>query len=398
VRILSIGSLYPPHHHGGAELIWRSAVEHEEKHGHEVRVLTTTTRVENPDEGLGEGRDVHRDLPWYWSQHQFPRLAHRRRLALERESIRTLDRHLADFRPEAVVFWSMGGMSLSLLERVRAAGLPAVGVLLDDWLTYAPEVDQWQRTRARLGPLGGLLARAAGAPARLDLATAARWVFMSRTLRDQVTAAGLDVAAARIALRGIDRDGFPPAPERRWTGRLIYLGRVEARKGVAVAIEALAGLPDMSLRVVGPEEPRYGAELRELADSLGLAGRVSFETLPRADLPRALAESDALLFPVVWPEPWGLVPLEAMASGLPVVASGRGGSGEYLRDRENCLIYAQAEDSSALAAQITELAASPELRRHLRAGGLQTSSSLSAESFNDEVLDEILSAVEAGRG
>ena len=59
---------------------------------------------------------------------------------------------------------------------------------------------------------------------------------------------------------------------------------------------------------------------------------------PRDRLPATFAEHDALLFPVRWEEPWGLVPLEAMAVGLLVVASGRGGSAEYFEDGENCLL------------------------------------------------------------
>src|SRR3712207_7411597 len=53
-----------------------------------------------------------------------------------------------------------------------------------------------------------------------------------------------------------------------------------------------------------------------------------------------------------WLEPWGLVPLEAMAVGTPVVASGRGGSGEYLRHGENCLIADVEGGSSEVAAAV----------------------------------------------
>ncbi len=60
---------------------------------------------------------------------------------------------------------------------------------------------------------------------------------------------------------------------------------------------------------------------------LGLTERVSFERVAGDAVPAILAAADALLFPVQWEEPWGLVPLEAMASGTPVVATGTGGSG-----------------------------------------------------------------------
>ena len=57
---------------------------------------------------------------------------------------------------------------------------------------------------------------------------------------------------------------------------------------------------------------------------------------PRAELRDVYAAADVVVFPVQWNEPWGLVPLEAMSVGRPVVASGTGGSAEYLRDGENC--------------------------------------------------------------
>jgi len=60
-----------------------------------------------------------------------------------------------------------------------------------------------------------------------------------------------------------------------------------------------------------------------------------------------------------------------MARGRPVVATGRGGSGEYLCDEENCLLF-EAGDAPGLAGALRRLADEPELRSRLRAGGLQT--------------------------
>ena len=65
----------------------------------------------------------------------------------------------------------------------------------------------------------------------------------------------------------------------------------------------------------------------------------TFGDATRGGLPATLRRGRRVLFPVRWEEPWGLVPLEAMAVGTPVVASGRGGSAEYLRDGENCLLF-----------------------------------------------------------
>src|SRR5689334_5009168 len=71
-----------------------------------------------------------------------------------------------------------------------------------------------------------------------------------------------------------------------------------------------------------------------------------------------LAGADAVLFPVRWAEPWGRVAIEAMATGRPVVATGRGGSAEYLRHEHNALVVAP-DDAAALAAAVARLAAGP---------------------------------------
>jgi glycosyltransferase involved in cell wall biosynthesis len=87
---------------------------------------------------------------------------------------------------------------------------------------------------------------------------------------------------------------------------------------------------------------------------------------------------------VRWDEPWGLVPLEAMAKGRPVVATGRGGSGEYLRDGENCLLF-EAGDDKALAEVLDRLASDPELRQSLRIEGLQAAAQHTEAGFNSAV-------------
>jgi phosphatidylinositol alpha-1,6-mannosyltransferase len=98
---------------------------------------------------------------------------------------------------------------------------------------------------------------------------------------------------------------------------------------------------------------------------------------------------DALLFPVRWAEPWGLVPLEAMAAGTPVVASGRGGSGEYLRDGENSLIFDPDGGPGALAAAVKRLAGDAAMRARLVEGGRATAGALDPRGFETAVAEEL---------
>lgn len=385
MRVLTVGNMYPPHHLGGYELMWRSSVADLRRRGHEIRVLTTDYRTARPDPGLPEDRDVHRELRWYWRDHAWPRLGLRERRRLERHNLGVLERHLRELRPDAVAWWAMGGMSMSLIERVRRRGVPAAAVVVDDWLLYAPVEDQWQRAVRRLGPLAPLAGRALGVPSTMRFDDALEWVVVSGVILDHARAGGWRLRRHRVAHAGVDRDLFAARPPGPWRGRLLYVGRLDRRKGVHTAIEALRDLPDARLTVVGAGDEDYRVELLALVERLRLGERVGFERRARRELPEAYAGADAVLFPVSWEEPFGIVPLEAMAVGRPVVASGTGGSGEYLRHEENCLLYSPAEDAAALAAAVARLAGDEGLRERLRAGGAATAERFDEAAFNDEV-------------
>src|SRR3954451_5732190 len=150
VRVLAIGNLYPPAAMGGYERIFVGAMRALEAAGHDVRVLTTAPVAGRPVEGPDPaGPPVFRELPWWWEDFAFPRRSLRGRIAVERGAAAALARHLA-WRPDVVSWWGLGGLPLSLLERVRRAGVPSVGVVGDLWMAYGFEVDGWQRTRRRL--------------------------------------------------------------------------------------------------------------------------------------------------------------------------------------------------------------------------------------------------------
>jgi glycosyltransferase involved in cell wall biosynthesis len=388
VRILCVGNIYPPHAAGGGyELTWRSAVHHLRGSGHEVRVLTTDHHEEGVDEP--DEADVHRELRWYWRDHEFPRLGWRERIALERHNAATFARHLEEHDPEVVCWWGMGGMSLALIERARRAGLPAVGVVGDEWMRWGWAVDRWQRPFRDRSALGRLAERATGLPAQVDLAGAGIWLFNSEAMCNASQAAVGPLPGARIANPGIDDSLFAPAPSREWSWRLLYLGRMDRRKGVDIAVSALAQLPDEAVIVLqGSGEQGYVDELRAAGGA-----RVQFSREPRERLPEVYANADVVLFPVQWEEPWGLVPLEAMAVGRPVIASGTGGSAEYLRHEDNCLIYQPRASADALAAAIVRLASEPELRARLRDGGLATAARYTETLYNEAIERAIEEAV-----
>jgi glycogen synthase len=396
VRLLCVGNRYPPWSIGGYEAAWSGAVAALRAAGHRVRVLTTTPDPTDLAPSAPAPADVHRELQWYWRAHAFPSLGLRACVTLERSNAAVFARHLREFRPDAIMWWSMGGMSLSLLEHARRAGIPALGVVCDDWFIYGRDVDRWTgRWRGPARAAAGLAEKVAGVPARVDFDRVARWAFISRHTLNAARAAGWQLPGAAIAHAGVDSDLFQWREPGPWRWRLLYSGRIDPRKGVATAIEALPALGEATLTIDGFGDAEYLAELSRLADRLGVAERIRFAASSRAELCDVYASADAVLFPVTWQEPWGLVPLEAMTVGRPVIASrAAGGAGEYLVEETNCLQF-DAGDPAGLAAAVHRVAADTELRSSLRTAGRETAARFTAAHFHSRLEHELAATVAA---
>ena len=356
-------------------------------------VLTTTLhlpgRTGGPDDGAPES-EVRRELTFYWDDHELVSPAPWRRWAIERRNQRRLRAALEEIEPDVVSVWNMGAMSLGLLTTVHEAGIPMVLVVCDDWLVYGPRLDAWTRLFVDHGRRARLARRLTGLPTGppdLDQVGPACFVsdFTRRRAREW---SRWSVPQSTVVYSGIDPADFPPDREvsrGEWDWRVLFVGRLDERKGVETLLRAIALLPAAAtLDVVGPGPDAYLMRLGQLVAELGLEGRVRFRQLPRAELGAVYAAADVFVFPSEWDEPFGLVPIEAMACGTPVVATGTGGSSEFLADGVNCLRY-PAGDAVALAATIERLAADSVLRARLVAAGRTTATDLSVDRLADEL-------------
>lgn len=391
MRVLVLTQMYPPHSLGGYEALCHDVVERWRARGHDIEVLTTTYRREEAvDEPVaGTGGRVRRELEFYWREHEIIVPSLPSRIRIEHANQRALARALAELRPDVVSVWHMGAMSFGLLQSIADRGIPMVLVVGDEWLVYGPAVDAWTKLflrRPRLGRLGRALSGlpTSFAPGPDDLAAC----FASEWLRRRALEhSPIRLHRTTIAYHGIDAARFAGRDDdRAWSWRLLYAGRVEERKGIHVAVQAMAELPrETTLDVVGPADGRYLELLRRIATRSGVGERVRFVgSVPRDDVAERYRSADALLFPVVWDEPFGLVPLEAMACGTPVVATATGGSGEFLTDGLNCVVVPR-NDPSATAAAVQRLAADAALRRSLRKGGRSTAEHLSVGQLADRL-------------
>ncbi|HVT20088.1 MAG TPA: glycosyltransferase family 4 protein [Mycobacteriales bacterium] len=389
MRVLALTNLYPPHSYGGYEWTCHDTMRRFAEHGHEVSVLTSDARVDGVD--APDSPDVDRSLSSWWDWRWQVRVQQPRRAVLRRE-VRNLGRlrgALRRVQPDVVSVWHMGGLGLSLLAEVERRGLPMVIVVEDDWLVYGPQRDPW-RTARDGAPLTRAVARLAGVPQRDATLSGARVVFCSAFTRDTALAGdGWQLGQVGVEPLGIDIRDFPITPyaERPWTWKVLYVGRMEPQKGVETLLRAFARLPaQATLTLLGGGNEGFQASMRELAESLGVAERTRFGVAPREQLAAAYREADVLVFPSEWAEPFGLVPLEAMACAVPVVATGTGGSAEFLRDGENASLF-RAGDCDDLVGALTRLAGDPRLRRHLVTGGSQTAERLTADRFAGRMLE-----------
>ena len=389
-RVLTLTNMYPPHHYGGYELSCRDVMDRLRDRGHDVTVLTTTMRVPGVEDPPDErDRKVWRDLIFYWDDHKLVSPSLRRRLAIERANQATLVATLDAERPDVVSAWNMNAMSLGLLTTVIERGIPLVLVLEDEWPIWGLALDAWSRLFRRSRALGSVVRRVTGVPTSLpDLGSNAVFCCITSFVRERIVELSpWTPSIATVVYIGIEQEEFPESPQaagnRPWRWRLLYVGRLDERKGIHVAIEAMAHLPEeATLDVVGGGDPSYEARLRELVVRLGLGTRVRFAVSARRELHKWYWDADAVVFPPVWSEPFGLVPAEAMSCGTPVVAAATGGSAEYLLDRVNCL-RVPSNDAQAIAAAVRELSADPDLRRTLVTGGRRTA----AELGNDQLAD-----------
>jgi glycogen synthase len=285
-----------------------------------------------------------------------------------------------------LVPWAMA-LNMGLLRRAAANSTEPPDVIhAHDWLvapaalalrdmTGAPMVATIHATEhgRHLGRPGGPIQQFVHDVERWLVTEADRIITCSAFMRAEVGRV-FDVPPSSIETipNQVDLAAFrhpaSSAPPARPT--LLFVGRLEHEKGVQTLLRALPlvarRIPWVRLRVVG--RGSFAAELERLTAALGLTGRVRFDGWVDAErLGELYGASDAVVIPSLY-EPFGLVALEAMACGVPVIAADTGGLRELVEDEVTGIRFS-AGDHEALAEVVVRLLGDRTLVRSLGRAG-----------------------------
>jgi glycosyltransferase involved in cell wall biosynthesis len=351
LRILHIGKFYPPHA-GGIERHLFDLAQAQVASGLEVTCLVHASPGIASASSLGDPRVRVVRVP-----------CHGQRLFVPVSPAwpRYLQRCLREFRPDLLhvhvpnpsTFWSL------LLPSARRVPM------IVHWHADIPLDARHAGLRWAYRPYR-VFESALNARAARIVATSAAYLEASHAL----TAHRSKCEVIPLGLA----DAGPVGATPQWPApgmKLLAVGRLSYYKGFDVLLDALAHLPEVSLLLVGDGECRERLEAQ--ADRLGLRARVRFAgQLDDAALEAAYRACDAFCLPSVdRAEAFGMVLLEAMRAGKPVIASDIPGSGVgtvVVAERTGKLVAPR--DAAALADALRELAAAPDRRRDMGLAGL----------------------------
>lgn len=225
-----------------------------------------------------------------------------------------------------------------------------------------------------------------------------RWLYREQTENVSVVAPGVDTSHF-YPIASDEARAFVGLGEDEWM--VLYVGRIEQLKGVETLLRAIANLRDQhffdehafTLKIIGGD-PDAAPELlsdemtrlQQLCDAYGLREVVRFHGKQAQDtLPYFYSAAEVVVVPSHY-ESFGLVALEAMACGTPVIASETGGLAFLVRDGETGF-HIPAGDAEALGARLQELLADPALRERIGRSAAQYARQFDWSTVSEHILD-----------
>ncbi len=390
MQILFLSNFYPPVSRGGYEQWCQEVAEGLVNRQHEVIVLTSNygrQELQEPEPAWIR-RDLHLEMEFASMRNGLQFFTSRK--AREEENLSRLERVIEEFEPDVVLIWGMWNLPRSLPAQAENLKPGSVVYYMGDYWPTLPNQfeDYWQVPPQNwfTSVPKFFLKRVARQMLAGEERPALRFdhvIFPTAFMEGELRSKGISPQETKIIYGAIDTGLYPYHNGRSNTDSdenlsLLYVGRLSAEKGVHTAIEALGylvhelGYSQLRLTIAGTGEPEDETHLRQLVRQEKVESIVAFiGAQPKEAMPELYHRADIFLFTSIWPEPFGRVLVEAMASGVAVVGSVSGGAAEILVENENALCFVPG-DVIGLANQIARLVESPSLRRQLIKTGRQT--------------------------
>jgi glycogen synthase len=389
MRILIISNFYPPFELGGMEIRCRETVDRLHDRGHVCHVLTSRYGIEADEASevdITRALHLQADVDYY---HPFKFLF--RSTGDERANQRILHRALDAFRPDVIFIWGMWNLSARVAYWAEQWLPGRVAYTIAGYWLMEPSVHEsyWRSRpnhflkRVLIAPARWLVLRILKRSRKIYSLRLERVSCVSEYVRNKLDKAGVLPHGACVIYNGIDPRPFIESAGRMSHRRtdalhLVYTGTLVPHKGVHTAIEALGVLRNhsqaegLSLTIVGGGHPDYEAYLRKRVETLELQEMVRFYgRVSREQIATILADHEVFLFTSTYEEPIARSVMEAMASGLAVIATPVGGQQEMLEDGVNALVY-PPDEAPQLAERILQLRREPGLRVRLSKAGRRT--------------------------
>jgi glycosyltransferase involved in cell wall biosynthesis len=357
VKLLQVVSSYlPAVRYGGTIVSVHGLCRALAARGHEVHVFTTSVDGAN-DSAVAHGEPVDVDgvKVWYFGSERLRRIYYAPGMSA------ALAAHVREFdvvHTHAIYLWPLWAAARA----ARRAGVPYV---------VSPRGMLERELVSRKSPL--LKAVWLAGIERHNLAGAAAIHVTSRREADEAAAFGLPLPAVHQIPNGVDLEpaGGPVSAAVRALiaggPYVLFLGRINWKKGLDRLLRALASVPGARLVIAGNDEEQHRDVLQQLADRLGVAARIAYTGPVRAgDKAALLADAELLVLPS-YSENFGNVVIEAMAAGRPVVVTREVGVADVVADAHAGLVV--DGDSGELATALTSLLSQPALREEMGARG-----------------------------
>lgn len=359
---------------GGYELLAYKTVQALQERGHEIYVATGRGRELVSDDCIMGMYDLDLDH----KEDEFLRettnyVMQIKRYLFHPGNYRTTKKLIEQINPDIISVWNLYLLSVAPLIAARHMRVETVTHLTDRWLLYNTKDILALRSNVRgIERLALAMLRATVQPILYRLVHPSNLIVPSKSLRATYLEAGFQEDAFHLIPHGIELHLFPYTARERHPERLglLYIGQLWEGKGVQVLLRALGhllrtGYSQFRLSIYGAGTAHFLEYLRNIVAEERLHDYVTFcGTVPYEELPHVYKTHDILIFPAIWNEPFPLVPLEAMCSGLPVIASTAGGTKEAVRPNETGLLV-PPNDSQSLADAILTLMMDGEMRQRL---------------------------------